>query len=624
MEPLPAAASSADARASLDRLVRDELLRVAYRDSVTGAAAAAAIAVLFACIVGAVLPGPGAWIWLAAALGCHLLRLGSWWWFTRRVAPETRPWARAWFTGVTALGAASWGVGIWVFYPQVGAAYQTALVLTLAGLTTGAARLLVPVLAANLAYLYLSVVPLMGRFLTAESPPAVTLGLGLMSVAYLAYMTLAARQQLRTLERSLRLGFENAELVRSLEDEVRRRSGVEAELREVGEQALAASRAKSDFLATMSHEIRTPMNGFIGMLQLLRESKPLTPPQQEMVRVAASSANALHDLLCDVLDFSRIEAGRLELEELPFEPRVLAEAVVATLAPRARAAGLELRLECGPDVPAAVAGDPTRVRQVLFNLVNNAIKFTPQGAVRVTLRRREAAEGRGAAGTCRLEFVVEDTGIGMDEATQARLFRPFTQADSSMSRRYGGTGLGLAISRKLAEAMGGELTVESAPGLGSTFRFSGQFGPLSGRTVPGEEDAGPLPALSGRVLVVEDDRTNQRVIALYLDRLGVAHELAEDGEQAVALAVEREWDAVLMDCQLPGMDGLEATRRIRARRGDRRPTIVALTANVRTDNREACLAAGMDHFLTKPVRLRELAATLAACLRPAPPPPGGS
>ena len=611
MEPLPVAASSSDARASLDRLVRDELLRVAYRDSITGALSATAVAALFAWILSAVVPGGWLWGWLGAAVACNLVRLGSWAWFTRRRAPEMGAGARAWFIVVTALGALGWGAGVWIFYPLVEPAYQTAIVLMLAGLTTGAARLLVPVLAANLAYLYLSVVPLMARFLTAGSPSAVTLGLGLMSVAYLTYMTLAARQQLRTLERSLRLGFENATLVRSLEDEVKRRAGVEAELRQASEQALAASRAKSDFLATMSHEIRTPMNGFIGMLQLLRESKPLTLPQQEMVRVAVSSANALNDLLCDVLDFSRIEAGRLELEELPFEPRELSEAVIATLAPRARSAGLELHLECASDLPAVLVGDPTRVRQVLFNLVSNAIKFTPRGRVSVTVSRREA---EASDGRCTVEFVVSDTGIGIDEATQARLFRPFTQADSSMSRRYGGTGLGLVISRKLAEALGGDLSVESAPGSGSTFRFWARFGTAAGLAVPGEEDVGPLPSLRGRVLVVEDDRTNQRVIALYLKRLGVDHELAEDGEQAVTLAVEHEWDAVLMDCQLPGMDGLEATRLIRARRRDRRPPIIALTANVRTDNREACLAAGMDHFLTKPVRLRELAATLEFCL----------
>ena len=599
---------------AIDRQVDDELVRIAYRDSIIGAPAASLVALSLAVILHGALPGPPLWLWLGLAIGANALRLAVRAWFLRRPSAPVAPLARRWFIGATALGAVPWGLAAGCFYPQVSPAYQTAIVLMLAGLTTGSARLLVPVLPANLLYLYLAVVPLMVSFLTAEGPAAVSVGLGAMCLAYLSYMTLAARQQLRTLRHSLRLGFENAALVQTLQAEVQRRAGVEADLREASVQANAANRAKSDFLATMSHEIRTPMNGFIGMLQLLRDTERLTPRQQEMVQVATASAESLHDLLNDVLDFSRIEAGRLDLEDIPFEPRTLAESVVAALQPRARAAGLTLRQDFAADLPPTVRGDPTRVRQVLFNLLSNAVKFTPAGEVALTVRRRpDAAATRGFV---RLEFAVRDTGIGMDAATVARLFRPFTQADSSMSRRYGGSGLGLAISRNLAEAMAGELTVTSTPGQGSEFRFTARLGvveqPPAAR-VPAED--APLPRLTGRVLVVEDDETNQRVISRFLALLGLEFAVAGDGERAVELALAEPWDAVLMDCQLPGLDGLEATRRIRAQLGGRRLPIIALTGNVQDGNRRACQAAGMDHFLPKPLNLRELAALLESCVQ---------
>ena len=602
-------------RTALDRQVDDELVRIAFRDSVIGAVAASLVAIALAVILQAALLGTAVWLWLAFALACNGLRLAARRWFLRHPDRLDGVRAKYLFTTTTTIAAAPWGTAAWFFYPAVGPAFQTAIVLMLAGLTTGSARLLVPVLPANLAYLYLTVVPLMIRFLSADSPAVVSIGLGAMCVFFLSYMTLAARQQLHTLRHSLRLGYENAALVTSLQAEVRQRSAIETELREASAQAHAASQAKSEFLATMSHEIRTPMNGFIGMLQLLRDTEQMPPHQHDMVRVATTSAEALHDLLNDVLDFSRIEAGRLELECIPFAPASVAECAIAALLPRARAAGLTLRQELAPGLPATVRGDPTRVRQVLFNLLSNAIKFTPCGEVVLALR---VLGGPEAGGFLRLEFSVRDTGIGIDPATQARLFQPFTQGDSSMSRRYGGTGLGLVISRQLAEAMGGELTVDSAAGRGSVFRFVARVATVDNTPVNAaaqiRSELAALPRLAGRALVVEDDRTNQRVISLYLRQLGIDFELADDGERGVALAVSQTWDVVLMDCQLPGVDGLEATRRIRTQRPLATLPIIALTANARADNRDACLAAGMNHFLTKPVRLRDLAVILQTCL----------
>jgi CheY-like chemotaxis protein len=259
-----------------------------------------------------------------------------------------------------------------------------------------------------------------------------------------------------------------------------------------------------------------------------------------------------------------------------------------------------------------VSGDPTRIRQVLFNFVGNAIKFTERGQVRVHLR---VIDARPKAIT--LRFSVSDSGIGMSDETLTRLFQPFSQADSSMSRRFGGTGLGLVISKKLVEAMQGAIDVQSEPGVGSVFGFTLPFEITPDFDPPRPSPAFVLPQLRGRILVVEDEKVNQRIIAHFLKQMGVESVLAEDGHAAVEKATRESWDAVLMDCQLPGIDGLEATRQIRAELGSRQLPIIALTANAGTEDRKACLAAGMDDFLTKPVRVELLAGVLHSRLRPA-------
>jgi signal transduction histidine kinase/ActR/RegA family two-component response regulator len=493
------------------------------------------------------------------------------------------------------------------------------VVLVLAGMTTGASRLLAPIAAANLSYIYLAIGPLLIRLMVNVDTRSYILAS--MWSLYVAYMTVAALQQVRTLRRTIRLGHENATLVeslgaakeqaertnRDLTAEIERRRLVESELRAASERAAAASHAKSEFLANMSHEIRTPMNGIIGMLRIVCDT-PLSQLQRDQIETAATSADTLLELLNDILDFSKIEAGRLELEHIALSVTSVTRSVTDLLRPRAQGKGLEFVVELDPNLPVGVMGDPTRLRQVLFNLLGNAIKFTEKGRVMLRITT-DANEANSAT----LTFAVIDSGIGIDAATQQRIFSPFTQADSSMSRRFGGTGLGLAISQKLVEAMGSKLVVRSEPGQGAVFEFTVRFpkaAPSPGSGSAGAEPRFVAPKLQGRVLVVEDDRVNQRVIGHFLKQMGLQTGLAEDGLAAVDLALQEPWDAILMDCHLPGLDGLEATRRIRARHGNPKLPILALTANVSKEDRAACLAAGMNEFLTKPVRVELLAAAL--------------
>jgi PAS domain S-box-containing protein len=510
------------------------------------------------------------------------------------------------------------------------------------------------------------------------------------------------------------------------------------DLIEAREAALDAARLKSEFLANMSHEIRTPMNGVIGMTELLLGT-PLSPTQAEYARTVRESADALLRILDDILDFSKIEAGRLDVERVPFDPRALVHEVGELFAPAAQERGLELLVDVASDVPDTFRSDPGRIRQVLSNLLGNAVKFTLDGEILVRVSR--VAEDR-------LRFEVKDTGLGISEEAQGRLFRAFSQADGSTTRRFGGTGLGLVISRRLTELLGGTLGVESRAGVGACFWFE-LPGPLSSERVAGsvaalrarvlvvtgngslrvltrdwleawgaepevfetvpaavgrlrdlcaagapaplvlvesdpaereardlveavrsmpagtrgrvvlltpysgatgalstegfdailtrpvrpdrlratlldlqrgplpdrpfaEASPGPVPGSRGTVLVVEDNEVNRRVAELMLGRLGFEVATASNGAEALRALEGRTFDAILMDCQMPVMDGFESTRRIRAEEsgGDRRTPILALTAHARPEDEEECLRSGMDDHLSKPIRLSELESAL--------------
>jgi PAS domain S-box-containing protein len=362
-----------------------------------------------------------------------------------------------------------------------------------------------------------------------------------------------------------------------------------------------ANRAKSRFLATMSHEIRTPMNGVLGTIELLAGT-PLDGRQRAYVETVERSASALLSILDDILDYSKLEAGDLKLEDIAFDPASVMRQTAALMAPAAEKKGLALDCRVDADAPESVAGDPTRVRQVLFNLIGNAIKFTERGRVEVALARREDA----------LVYAVTDTGIGIDPAALPRLFDRFSQADETIARRFGGTGLGLAIARDLARAMGGDIDVSSELGKGSTFALRLPIRTAAVARAPSAAPATKLrPARPLDLLVAEDNEINRMVVRDLLERLGHKVAFAVDGREAIAQARTKRYDAILMDAQMPEIDGVEATRWIRILPEPFGSVpIVALTANAMRGDREAYLAVGMNDYIAKPVAGAELARAL--------------
>ena len=533
---------------------------------------------------------------------------------------------RRWYLVSVFLTGAGWGVTSVLMFPY-NELHQIVLAFILVGVSASGVSYS-PVAWVYYGYVGTVLLPLMLRLFYVGGE--VYYALSAMTGFFLGVMIMAVHRMYRSSIAELELSYKNEALIndlteaskslerlnQSLKGEIEHSKLIEAELKEARDRAENMSQAKGEFLANMSHEIRTPMNGVIGTLQLL-EDTGLSDEQKDFVQTAHKSAEALLAILNDILDLSKIEAGKLQFENIAFNLRQIISDIVILHSLKAEQQGVELRQTIDEKLPAYIMGDPTRMRQVIVNLVSNALKFTREGEVAIAVEVLSADSQ-----SVQLKISVTDTGIGIPAEAQENLFKAFTQADGSTTRKYGGTGLGLAIVSQLVEMMQGELGVESEEGRGSSFWFIASFAIAEQQEEKSSEKtvAQTALAIDARILLVEDNPINQMVASKMLEKFGLKPELANNGVEALDKLQQQDFDLVLMDCQMPEMDGFEATKEVRRQNlttADGSPLpIVAMTANVMSGDRERCLEVGMDDYIGKPVKRDKLEEVLRKWLGP--------
>jgi signal transduction histidine kinase/ActR/RegA family two-component response regulator len=609
--------------ATVQHLVFFEQVDMIYRLTPLTLVSAYAVATILWLMLRPVVPGLVLNGWYVAFIAVSLLRYMLVLAYRRTsVTPENaRAWSEWFFAGTLASGLL-WGCVGTVLFPVHELRYQVIVVGMIAATAAGGLSSLSSLRSIYAAFLLPLILPFAINMFRLGAREHTYLGIS--ALVYIGIMLINANRINRHIVENLLSRFKQSatarellaanqskEIVnRQLRQQIEERERTERELQVARLAAEAASRAKSQFLANMSHEIRTPMNGVLGMADLLL-STSLDGTQRHYVEIIFQSGQNLLAIIDDILDFSKIEMGRFELSEVTFEPRSVVVQVAESLHGHARAKGLELICLLPDDLPEFISGDAVRLRQILMNLIGNAIKFTERGSITISVEHRgESEEGEI------FYFSVADTGPGLDMEAQSWIFDAFAQADGSTSRKYGGAGLGLAICRELVQMMHGEIGVESRPGEGSTFWFTVRLGKAGRTEVVESVTRKPFPTpfrrLCGDVLLAEDNPVNQTVTVAMLESLGCRVDVADNGLEVIEALGTKRYDVVLMDCQMPEMDGLAATIHIRnmEQGSQHRVPIIALTAHAMKGDKERCLAAGMDDYLTKPFTMNQLGAVL--------------